>query len=109
MPSLLLLALGLYTAGPPRQPAPLTPPLALAPGFRIVPLCSQGAQLLKWPREQMDKWGPWFLFWLFFGKGWRLPMDGAAKSNRGCMFLRAARIMLWPGLWLLPSLLAGRP
>lgn len=31
-------------------------------------LCSQGAKLLKWPREQMDKWGPWFLFWLFYGE-----------------------------------------
>lgn len=38
-----------------------------APHFLPLP-SSQGAQLLKWPREQMDKWGPWFLFSLFFGK-----------------------------------------
>jgi hypothetical protein len=30
--------------------------------------CSQGAKLMKWPREQMDSWGPWFLFWLFYGE-----------------------------------------
>ena len=29
---------------------------------------SQGAQLLKWPREQMDRWGPWFLFAMFYGE-----------------------------------------
>jgi hypothetical protein len=26
---------------------------------------SQGAQLLKWPRDEMEKWGGWFLWGLF--------------------------------------------
>lgn len=28
---------------------------------------STGAKLLKWPRELLDRYGPWFLFWLFAG------------------------------------------
>ena len=41
-------------------PPPPSPPLA-------PPSRSRGAQLLKWPREQMEAWGPWFLFTLFAG------------------------------------------
>ncbi|EFN59248.1 hypothetical protein CHLNCDRAFT_56815 [Chlorella variabilis] len=46
---------------------------------------NQGAKLLKWPREQMDKWGPWFLFWLFYAilvweEVWDLP-DTAYLSS----------------------------
>lgn len=29
--------------------------------------CSRGAKLMKWPREQMDKYGAWFLLGLFSG------------------------------------------
>lgn len=31
----------------------------------LPPSRSTGAQLLKWPREQLDQWGAWFLFGLF--------------------------------------------
>jgi hypothetical protein len=26
---------------------------------------ASGAKLLKWPRDAMEAWGGWFLFWLF--------------------------------------------
>jgi hypothetical protein len=44
-----------------------------------------GATLLKWPREAMEEWGPWFLFWLFAGilvweEVWDLPGNAALSS-----------------------------
>ena len=44
-----------------------------------------GAKLLKWPREAMDKYGAWFLFWLFAGilvweEVWDLPQTAYLSS-----------------------------
>lgn len=44
-----------------------------------------GATLLKWPKEAMDRWGPWFLFWLFaailvWEEVWDLPQSAALSS-----------------------------
>ena len=46
---------------------------------------SRGAKLLKWPREAMDQWGPWFLFALFaailvWEEVWDLPQHAALSS-----------------------------
>lgn len=39
---------------------------------------STGGKLLKWPKETFERWGPWFLFWLFgailvWEEVWDLP------------------------------------
>lgn len=46
---------------------------------------SQGAKLMKWPKEEMDQWGPWFLFAMFAGilvweEVWDLPQHAALSS-----------------------------
>jgi polyferredoxin len=61
---------------------------------------SQGAQLLKWPREQMDKWGPWFLFSLFFGilvweEVWDLSNTAALSSWLLLIITAGAMIGSW--------------
>ena len=63
--------------------------------------CSRGAQLLKWPREQLDHWGPWFLFWLFVGAlgGRGGEQGGVAASIRTCR-LQAVACRTWTGVSL---------
>ncbi len=44
-----------------------------------------GAKLMKWPKETMDKYGAWFLFWLFavilvWEEVWDLPHEAALSS-----------------------------
>ncbi|PSC70095.1 ATPase AAA [Micractinium conductrix] len=61
---------------------------------------SRGAQLLKWPREQLDHWGPWFLFWLFVAilvweEVWDLP-DVAALSSWLLLLITAGAMI---GSW----------
>lgn len=42
-----------------------SPPPAAAPRLRL--WSSQGAKLMKWPREWLDRYGYWFMFSLFAG------------------------------------------
>jgi polyferredoxin/transcriptional regulator with AAA-type ATPase domain len=44
-----------------------------------------GAKLMKWPKETMDRYGAWFLFWLFavilvWEEVWDLPHEAALSS-----------------------------
>ena len=50
------------------------------------PRRSTGAKLLKWPREQLDRWGGWFMFGLFAGgrRGRQCTQQRATGAAAGC-------------------------
>lgn len=61
---------------------------------------STGAQLLKWPRQQLDAWGGWFLFWLFAGilvweEVWDLPDTAYLSSALLLLITAGAMICSW--------------
>lgn len=61
---------------------------------------SQGAVLMKWPREQLDRYGDWFLFWLFaailvWEEVWDLPNTAALSSWLLLLITAGAMVGSW--------------
>ncbi|KAI3423796.1 hypothetical protein D9Q98_009634 [Chlorella vulgaris] len=61
---------------------------------------SRGAKLMKWPREQMDKYGAWFLLGLFsvilvWEEVWDLPDNAALSSWLLLLITAGAMIGSW--------------
>lgn len=67
-------------------------------------LCSTGGTLLKWPREQLDRYGAWFLFALFYAILVRVEHDQGRRHSGlpGGTLPACCPPQVWEEVWDLP-------